>query len=588
MPTGRIPYAGRAIDSRYYDRDLLELMQLQSQQDQQYRREQRLRSEAQWNALSSLPVRLYETYRGVKDQQRARALQEQADKAARGMTLLQSLQGASAPFIESVIGPQIPPVTYEDGVIGGGIESIPPYKSEVHPAAASRIIPPVTPGVEGGPPGGGVEALTPSLPGGELPIRTERPPHVLHVPQPGLDAEGNPFPPVPYELVSREKQDRAALDLRQQAQQDIVDTEARRLVADKDLLRTEAGIAAGVAEAAQGNALDRIALEYGFDEQKATQAFNNSMRLAGFNQSQANFRARQGFIKIDEDIPHPDPNIEGNVLALLSKATGPGGNPIIFYPPGPDGQPMLLPVDPDEGEKIGVDNEGRVVVRYKDGSTEVLKGVFEKPPVTEQATGMVRDWVVDVYSVKPARNEMIDGTIRNLSLHGALQSNTAGISGLLTKPAKRLQQAFDWNPEAQKLRDELNIATENFSTIMTQMGEYRSSSQAVKNVLERLGDLEGGIFAGDETLRARANAWLDVADGAIKAHTAQGTIDYDNPTSMAQLHALITSALYLQDVLGMPNRKLIGAKYLTSEESEQYRPGGRSGGDSRIPVGTSR
>jgi len=71
MPTGRIPYAGRAIDSRYYDRDLLELMQLQSQQDQQYRREQRLRSEAQWNALSSLPARLYETYRGVKDQQRA-------------------------------------------------------------------------------------------------------------------------------------------------------------------------------------------------------------------------------------------------------------------------------------------------------------------------------------------------------------------------------------------------------------------------------------------------------------------------------------------------------------------------------------
>jgi hypothetical protein len=80
MPTGRIPYAGRAIDSRYYDRDLLELMQLQSQQDQQYRREQRLRSEGQWNALSSLPARLYETYRGVKDQQRAEEDRQRAEE----------------------------------------------------------------------------------------------------------------------------------------------------------------------------------------------------------------------------------------------------------------------------------------------------------------------------------------------------------------------------------------------------------------------------------------------------------------------------------------------------------------------------
>jgi hypothetical protein len=131
MPTGRIPYAGRAIDSRYYDRDLLELMQLQSQQDQQYRREQRLRSEGQWNALSSLPARLYETYQGVKDQKRAEEdrqrlldrqvrLDEIADEeraqSARtlaydvGRQRIEDVAGQDAAIIRETLGDLISPV----------------------------------------------------------------------------------------------------------------------------------------------------------------------------------------------------------------------------------------------------------------------------------------------------------------------------------------------------------------------------------------------------------------------------------------------------------------------------------------------
>jgi hypothetical protein len=71
MPTGRIPYAARPINTTAYDRTLLQMMQRQSEQDQQYRREERQRQQEQWGHLASLPARLYETYRGIKDQQLA-------------------------------------------------------------------------------------------------------------------------------------------------------------------------------------------------------------------------------------------------------------------------------------------------------------------------------------------------------------------------------------------------------------------------------------------------------------------------------------------------------------------------------------
>jgi len=377
------------------------------------------------------------------------------------------------------------------------------------------------------------------------------------------------------------------------AEQSTIAKEERELANKIRFAKYQDRVAAEVAETEHGNTLEQFSVRHGFDLDRAEQAAADAMALAGYNQSQANLRARAGFIHIEKGLPHPDPSIEGNVLSFYSKATGPDGNPVIFHPPGADGQPILLPVDPvepDKGEQVGVTSEGLVVWRHLDGRLEVLQDTYDEPPsmTGTQSREQVGNKVVDTYLGKSPRNEMVDGVITNLSLHGALQSDVYGIAGWWTKPARLAQQAFNQNPEAQKLRSEIDIATEYFSTIMTQMGEYRSSSTAVKNVLDRLGTLEGGIFAGEETLRQRANAWLDAADEAIQAHTAAETIDYDDPVKMAQLYSLITSALYLQDVLGMPNRPLIGSDFLTPEQVQRFQPGGRSGGDSIAPQGTLR
>ena len=597
MASGRIPYAGRRNDP--YQREIWQMMRAQMDADQRFYEGDRARSAAKWDAVGNIGAMIEGSYRGFKDREQAEADRDKAEELAKAQAQAlidreqyDALHGQPLSFLQTV-----------PGVIPTRVEDVSPIvdESSYTPAlmgeTARRAAQPVE----------SLQVQRDREDGTLLEIMQRQdeerlidPSIALPRPAPGTYdptmpiASGYPGVagyqlPVTTAETLAERKGEALLA----AEQSAIAGAEREL---KDKIRFaeyEAGVAADVAETAQGYTVDQLSVRHGFEVERARQAAVDAMARAGFTASQAYLRAQQGFTEIDKGLPHPDPGIEGNVLAFYSKATGPDGNPVIFYPPGSDGQPILLPVEPvepDKGEQAGVTSEGLVVWRYPDGRLETLTDTYDEPPsmAGTQSRELVGQKVEDTYLGKSPRNEMVDGEITNLSLHGALQSDVYGIAGWWTQPARLAQAAFNTNPEAQKLRSELDIATEYFSTIMTQMGEYRSSSQAVKNVLDRLGNLEGGIFAGEETLRQRANAWLDVADEAIQAHTAPEAIDYDDPTKMTQLYSLITSALYLQDILGMPNRKLIGADFLTPEQAQLFQPGGRSGADSRVRHGALR
>jgi hypothetical protein len=134
MPTGRIPYAGRSINSTAYDRTLLEMMQRQSEQDQQYRREERQRQQEQWGQLASLPARLYETYRGVKDQQLADQRAKAQAQAVQDRERLQLYAGLPQSVVERLPGVTTPSVEARSARVG---ESS--YTPEFQAIAAGRV-----------------------------------------------------------------------------------------------------------------------------------------------------------------------------------------------------------------------------------------------------------------------------------------------------------------------------------------------------------------------------------------------------------------------------------------------------------------
>ena len=340
-------------------------------------------------------------------------------------------------------------------------------------------------------------------------------------PQPQVARIRSPFPGQPDIPVPIRTREMELFDNHWLLQEKIAE-EGRAEKASERGEKHKADIAAEVAKTGQGYALTNI-------EAQAAAAFRRTGLTVGAANARASASKYEPIV-----LPHPRDPSKGNVQAFWTK--DPNGDVIFVYPPT-NGQPTLASVDNPGGELE------------------------------------LRDSVIDSYSSRAPRGR------ENPTFYEALESNMPGLAGVWTLAGATYQKLFDSNPEAEKLRTELGLVTEGFSTIMTKMGEYRSSAQAVTNILDRIGDLQGGILKGDETLRQRADAWLDVADRAVKAHTLPGAIDYGNASAMAGLYSLISSALALEEVLGMPNRKLIGRRFLTEEQIEQFQAGGHLGSD---------
>ena len=584
---------------RYSDpfgQTILEMMQRDS--ELQYLASMRLAEQAGegWRTAGNIAGSVYPAYqdlqvrrreeedrqRALEDRERALARQGQADLAARSEAERRSLHGATRAFLDEHLGPTVPPVTagVDGGPPQGGIEALPPSAMSFAPYSYERIIPKVRVDDEGVV-SGGIEDLAQ----GAFPIRTEPKRHVYYADQPGVDPETlQPYPKVPWEITSDEDIEQKKLDLRDLERQQTIDAEQRAQQDEYGLIDYRGDLAAQVARTALDDELTIMGVTLRHESQKAhlaglewdrraAQTLTNDLIKSGDSHENAVAIAKLGTKIITGGVQHTWLDKDGNERTEIVLANESNFDGRTIIPTDDFGMPFI--VDRLSPTAVGVNKANEIVERDPvTGELQTLPGVYkDAPEQTPDAEAMLGERVQGIYARQLPRGR------DNLTLWQAIDLDVEGISGILAPITAAGQQVFNRNPEAQKLRDEIGLATEGFSNMMTAMGQYRSSSQAVSNILERVGNLKGSLFAGDVALEERANAWLDAADRAVEAYTAPGAIDYDNAEQVSQLYALLSSALTLQEVLGMPNRPLIAGGYLTPEQRDRHRPGGPSYGE---------
>jgi hypothetical protein len=599
LPPGYAPFPSRRPDVNPYG-GLIDFLRQNRQADYAHAMAMVPQAGHGWRTAGNIAGSIYPAYlelqtqkREQADRERARALEHQANLATRGEAQLRALQEGttSEAALDKILGPRVPPVTpgLDGGPPQGGIEGLPPSPMTFRPDSFERIIPPVRVD-DAGVVSGGIQDLAQ----GGFPIRPEPPARIVSVPQPGLTPSGQPYPDVEHPIRSQDEMTQAALDASAVVRQQTIDeeqrAEQREISADQRglidaiaVIDHEAEIQEETDERRHGLTLEEMAARQKYDlenlEFQAVQAgIRNNDTIAG-----ANFRAQLGNWK-EIHVPHPTNTDLGSVVALISREED--GKPVIIYPLT-NGEPTLSPKEDDTSAwEFDVDSATgeRVAIRIKNGTLQKVDvpGVISDQQfmnrLKESSETDAFEWIQGLYREQnqyrvprhpkenPSLQQVIDGEVDWFV--------GASIAGWGAKPMTAWNEMMDVNQEASKLTQDLQAASQNFYTVAMNYGNYRRSITALKILEDKLGTLEGGFFTGRQSLQARADSWMELVDDIVR--TSARDVSMENTTAgqkeRSDFSNLLGAAQRLEHVLGLTNRPPIIGEYFTDTEQAEMTP----------------
>ena len=588
LPPGYAPFPSRRPDFNPYG-GLRDFLRRNRQADYTHAMAMVPYAGQGWRTAGDIIGSIYPAYlelqtqkREQADRERARALEHQANLATRGEAQLRALQEGttSEAALDKILGPRVPPVTpgLDGGPPQGGIEGLPPSPMTFRPDSFERIIPPVRVD-DAGVVSGGIQDLAQ----GGFPIRPEPPARIVSVPQPGLTPSGQPYPDVEHEIRSQDEMTQAALDASAVVRQQTIDEEQRALIDAIAVIDHEAEIQKETDERRHGLTLDRLEIEQGYNAENLKKQAFEAFRRNGATIEGANYRAELANFKKVE-VAHPTNPDLGSVVAFATKDED--GN-VVFVYPETSGQPTLSPKEDDTSAwefDVNSATGQRVAIRIKNGTLQKVDvpGVISDQQfmnrLKESSETDAFEWIQDLYREQnqyrvprhpkdnPSLQQVIDGEVDWFV--------GASIAGWAAKPMTAWNEIMDVNQEAAKLKQDLQAASQNFYTVAMNYGNYRRSITALKILEDKLGTLEGGFFTGRQSLQARADSWMELVDDIVRTSARDVSME-DTPAGQKErsdFSNLLGAAQRLEHVLGLTNRPPIIGEYFTDTERAEMTP----------------
>ena len=562
-------YRGASYYQDPHARTLIDMMMQNMQMGQRHADREQQRSAERWNMLANMPTQAYQTYLGVKDQQRAeedrlraeedrqRAIRNAAQLAERADAIYQLEQLRETPVslaaAKNLEGVEFTPVGDRSGAPVFS-DSLAFMAAQPTPEWAISEDGELTGGPRQIPVAQGVPTADPTeaYPSFSVPSST-----------PGGKSRQVPF----MTLEDIMAQESRAFDL--EATQAGIAAER-----ELDTFRAKEGIKAGHGETAaqrdfenrqtlmeqeQGYALKQIGVNNANDLHKLeVSAQNDYTRMLLGKEMDYKTALELGSRQMNPVTGGVMREVDGKnvmVAAYTPDILDEEGNAIIITPT-------------DENGDFYVIQQPTVV------QTEAEKLADQSAAQLSDSEKFIGETVAGAYeTIAIPRNQIVDGEVRDLSLFGALQRGTGGIAGMSAPLWRVWQDVTDTNVPAIRLREELKEAATEFAHAMQDVGHYRATAQSVEDILARFGELTGGVFAGDDKIAERGKNVHEFVNKMLAPYLNPATLPID-PKERGKVQNMINHGIDIQQLLGFPGLPLFGEEYLSQDEINSYRPRG--------------